>query len=175
MKLPLFIFLSVFTLVSSQPAHAGAVSAGGMQAPAALECLFLDPERPTEPYNFMSFEIGRSKSHSLVRVDLRSRQALAVYNSRALKLSNSRGKTTLSGEMKLFDQFQNSNLRLTMDKTQSLSHEEYIALFSELDRLPHVTFEKEALGYNAKLDFQDQKLSGICSEGPLFYYPMSSR
>lgn len=167
MTTALFIFLSLFHTVSTQ---AGAVSAGGLQAPPRVECLFLDPANPTSPRNFMAHGAHNGReSGVLVHVDLLTRGSLSIIHAHKLKSENHGPEVSFRGEE------EGNHFRVAFDRSLKLAHSRWIGELGKLSMLNGVSFVEEAVGYRASLSVKGESYVGICAEGPLFYYSLGNR
>ncbi len=167
MKIALKFVYSLVILVSSASAWAGAVSAGGMQAPAKVECLFPDPEKKFEPYNLIVFDFRSTKNPaSLQKVDLVSKELSANHDFVNLATDSRDGILVYSGshevpELQLF---------VAIKDTKPLQYDQYIKALQAFVGIKDVTFIEKAIGYRSALWVAGRKYEGICAKENLFHY-----
>lgn len=157
------VLISLLVALTSMNAFAGAVSAGGMLAPAKLECVFVDPAQPTRPFNF----IVHGKAGYLSQVDLVAQSSQRVGQYPQL-IEDTRGALTLEGRGQTLAQ----DLGVVVDDAVAVSFEG-ASLLQPLVGLKDVSFVKEEPLYRSVMALGDQTLEGYCAKNYFIWYVLT--
>jgi hypothetical protein len=159
------VVLSLALLINFK-AFAGAISAGGLQAPARYECLLVDPANPFEPFNFIVYDFPGRNTASLIKVDLRTTMFISNQSFDDLQVSTTSSGLTFSGT----DSRVELEILVETDLSRPLTFQQYRNSFRSLLDLPRVEFVKNIVAYRSSLSVLGQSFQGICAKEYMVFY-----
>lgn len=153
-----FIF---FNLLVSVSAWAGAVSAGGMQAPPTLECLFRDNNQLSAPFNFLITDTN-PPSIQLIQFDFKKQTLLSEKHSHTYLV-----ETEQTGEVLIK---MNDTVKMIYNPKKTNTFVQMQKFFENLKVYRNIEFVEMPQYSSARLQIDQIKYEGFCQTGPLFYY-----